>query len=89
LFNKRRIRIATANNKTLKENYKKIGKLFINNTISYYLQFFKQSALGRKRVIVVLRFGPTMLDASERALDSGWNQSAAISGRARVKVGHS
>jgi len=38
---------------------------------------------------ILLRFGPTMLDTSDRALDSGWNRSAAISGRARVKVGHS
>jgi len=29
-----------------------------------------------------------MLDTSERALDSGWNQCAAISDRARIKVGH-
>jgi len=36
---------------------------------------------------VLLRFGPTMLDTSQRALDSGWNWCAAISSRARVKVG--
>jgi len=30
----------------------------------------------------MLRFGPTMLDTR-------WNQCVAISGRARIKVGHS
>jgi len=37
---------------------------------------------------ILLRFGPTMLDTSERALDSGWNRCAAITGRSRVKLGH-
>jgi len=53
---------------------------------SQKFHFRKSSNTGLSSVL--LRFGPTMLDTSERALDSGWNRCAAISGRARFKVGH-
>jgi len=48
---------------------------------SFYIFFVNLTSwkiIGFK-LLLLLRFGPTMLDTSERALDSGWNRSAAIS----------